>query len=636
LHAGPTTTRQRLGWSIAVLAAVSALFIVALDALREAAVTQRLFRRSAIARVRPVDLLVGAVLLGWWIISPANVDDGWIFAREHSYSEAGGFTNYYDALGANLPSDYWVEWLQHWLAQASSALLVLRVPAFLCLVATWFVCRWTLSRCMPSDRKGDAGQLWVLASAFLAGAVAWDMTLRPEPVTALLATCALACAVTFQRRPSALPLVLAAVLVPLALTAHYTGVVVFAPLLAISPRLLSWGRQRLSTSVTLIASSVALLVVVATVGSDVGQRLADARTTRAATSSPQDAWYDELARYERLDDVFFATPLRRGAVALIFVVALMFVFRRDRIRRELDLPARALIISLPLLFVTWGKLPWHFGALIGLAAVAAGTESWRLRREAHRASGISVRPYVFWVAGVLAAGWAWTVRGPWAPIDLRTLSWGSDLERVVPLDVIASLLPVLALAALLLRGIAAHDKALYTAPWNVAALTAPLLVVPLLSVTFLVFALDTAMTGSWTLGRQNLETLTGAVKCGLADDVAVTSRNVAGGQALAELLAKDGVRTFVNPNRLMYFPCVRVPRIHDGIAEPPEFVIAPWQKDALPVAYKNSPFIGLLDAYRLRPLTLGGSGPWREISVYAVERVPGSAGLEPTSVTAKQ
>jgi hypothetical protein len=86
----------------------------------------------------------------------------------------------------------------------------------------------------------------------------------------------------------------------------------------------------------------------------------------------------------------------------------------------------------------------------------------------------------------------------------------------------------------------------------------------------------------------------------------------------------------------MYFPCVRVPRIHGGIAEPPEFVIAPWQKGALPVAYKNSPFIGLLDAYRLRPLTLGGSGPWREISVYAVERVPGSAELEPTSVTAKE
>jgi hypothetical protein len=92
----------------------------------------------------------------------------------------------------------------------------------------------------------------------------------------------------------------------------------------------------------------------------------------------------------------------------------------------------------------------------------------------------------------------------------------------------------------------------------------------------------------------------------------------------------------VNPNRLAYFPCVRVPLIHDGIAEPPDFVIAPWQSDALPVAYENSPFIGLLDAYQLRPLTLGGSGPWREISVYAVERVPGSKELDAASVTAKQ
>jgi hypothetical protein len=636
-HAGSAITRQKVAWSLAVIAALAALVIVSTGSRkRPVGLDVRRVGRSIRASAGLVDLAVGAFLVAWWIISPANVDDGWIFARERAYSEAHGFTNYYDALGTNLPNDYWLEWIQHWLAEATSALVLLRLPALFCLLATWIVCRWILNRFRSSDRETSSGALWVLAVAFLAGAVAWDMTLRPEPITALLATGSLACAVVFQQRPSAVPLAVAAVLAPLALTAHYTGIVVVAPLLAISPLLLRWGRHRLSASAILVTASAALLVVLATIGSDFGQRLADARSTRAATSAPQDAWYDELARYERLSEVFFATPLRRGAVALIFLVALMFVFRRVRRRSEIDLPARALIVSLPLFFATAGKLPWHFGALIGFAAVAASAESLRLRREAQRASGVSVRPYVFCMAALLGAGWAWAVRGPWAPIDLRTLTWGSDLEHVVPLDVIAPLLPVLALCALLLRGIATHSRALYTAPWNVAALTAPLLVVPLLSVTLLVFAFDTGLTGSWTLGRQNLETLTGALKCGLADDVVVTSRNGASSRSLAELLEKDRVRTFVNPNRLAYFPCVRVPLIHDGIAEPPDFVIAPWQSDALPVAYENSPFIGLLDAYHLRPLTLGGSGPWREISVYAVERVPGSKELDAARVTAKQ
>ena len=40
--------------------------------------------------------------------------------------------------------------------------------------------------------------------------MAWDMAIRPEPVTALLATAVAACAIGFATRPSVVPLVIAA------------------------------------------------------------------------------------------------------------------------------------------------------------------------------------------------------------------------------------------------------------------------------------------------------------------------------------------------------------------------------------------------------------------------------------------
>ena len=65
---------------------------------------------------------------------------------------------------------YRLEWVQHWVAQNSSALVVLRVPALLALVATWLLSRWIVSR-LP--RGGSGTVLWALAAAFLVGAFAW-------------------------------------------------------------------------------------------------------------------------------------------------------------------------------------------------------------------------------------------------------------------------------------------------------------------------------------------------------------------------------------------------------------------------------------------------------------------------------
>src|SRR5207249_12236203 len=68
---------------------------------------------------------------------------------------------------SNLPLGYWLEWLQHWLADRSSALVVLRIPSLLCLAATWVLCRWILARVLSSRSSSRSAPMWALAAMFV-------------------------------------------------------------------------------------------------------------------------------------------------------------------------------------------------------------------------------------------------------------------------------------------------------------------------------------------------------------------------------------------------------------------------------------------------------------------------------------
>src|SRR5204862_3817458 len=58
-----------------------------------------------------------------------------------------------------------------------------------------------------------------------------------------------------------------------------------------------------------------------------------------------------------------------------------------------------------------------------------------------------------------------------------------------------------------------------------AAWIVPAVTVPLLGFTVGVFAADAAKTSSWTLARQNVDSLRGKLDCGLADDSLVPVRS---------------------------------------------------------------------------------------------------------------
>jgi Mycobacterial cell wall arabinan synthesis protein len=556
-HKTRAKVHQTVGWVVAALAIGASLWLIAFERR-----PRRLWRRArrlgrqAAAHAHPADAVVAATLVVWWVFSPAHWDDGWAIARQRGFSTSGGFSNYYDSFGANLPNGYWIDWLQHWLVQHSNALLVLRIPALVCLAATWLLSRWILARILGPSRTVDGLALWAFTSAFLAGALAWGMTLRPEPVTALLIAAVMACVVWFVDRETAAPLALAAILVSLAVTAHHAGIATIAPLLIIAPRLLTWIRANRAAAIALAIAVVGLSLALAFVGSDLGQRSVDAAAIRAY--AVPDAWFDELRRYARLSDFHGGPPLRRASFALMALAVLAFLVRRRRERQGLvDLPAPALGVMLLLLLAAPSKWPWHFGAFIGVASLAVAAETHRLGRQAVGSSGWQARPFVVVGAAVVAIAWAWGPRQPWTVLDLRALDWRLGFEQALSLSAVAAGLPIV-LVGLLVAANIRRARRRTEAPWRVACATAPLLVVPIVVFTLAALTFDAA-TSPWTQGRQNLAVFRGSAGCGLADGLLTPSP-----VSMSPLAAANSTRRPTVPDWVPDAPIRAIPRFALG------------------------------------------------------------------------
>jgi hypothetical protein len=474
--------------------------------------------RRVLARLRPVDGVVTVLLLAWWVIGPAFYDDGWVKARQTN-GDAGGFSNYYTTFGSNLPLDYWSEWLQHWVVAHTDVLLVMRVPTLVLLGAVWILCRSILRSILGETRS--AGAEWALSLAFLLNAFAWGMTLRPEPIVAVLLVSVLALAIRFVERPSGWLLAVGGGLVALAVTAHPAGLITLAPLLAIGPHLVTWVRTSGWLPPAVLLSTVsALLIVIVTVGSNAHQRGAESRLIRTygdATAS----WRDELTRY------FFvgaeATVIRRASVALMLVAVAGYLARR-RVASRRDLPGTTLLIALILLIPTPSKWSWHFGALIGLAALAVAAEVARFRAE-EESLRWPVRPLVAYGAAVLVVCWALFPRADWSTeFGLRTLDWTLGFESRVTLVRLALIAFVLAFAAVVVVTLLVRGRtAAWRVPWRLVPWLVPAVVLPLVAWTIGMLVADAVKTPAWTLTRQNVESFAGRQGCGLADDTIVAA-----------------------------------------------------------------------------------------------------------------
>jgi hypothetical protein len=510
-------------WAAAIALAFGALVVGfgAPRARRPAPAQVRGSIKRFIRRLRPVDGLVVLLVGAWWLIGPVLYDDGWVKARQTNGIIGDGFSNYYSTYGVNLPLDFWTEWLQHWVVANSNTLIVLRLPTVLLLAATWIVCRTLLTRLLEGTRARTAAE-WALALAFVVNTFSWGMTLRPEPFIALLLVSVFAIALRFTEQPSGWSLAAAGMFVALALAAHPAGLITVAPLLAIGPQVVRWVRgQNWTASVVVGGAVLAIFLTVLTVGSDLHQRLSEARLARTAGDATA-SWRGELSRYEIAGGVE-GTTLRHLSVALM-LAALIGYLARSRRSSKLDLAPTSLAFTLVLLIATPSKWAWHFGALAGLAALVVAVEIARLRADRETLNW-PIRPLLAFGVAILVVSWSLGFTDDWSSgFGLRTLNWTFSFERRVTLVRLGLVGFALVFAGFVLLAWVRHGRAgAWKSPWSMVPWLVPLVVLPLVVLNIAMLAADAVKTPAWTLAAQNVDSLQGNEGCGLADDTRVAA-----------------------------------------------------------------------------------------------------------------
>ena len=466
--------------------------------------------REKIRRVvRPPDITVLVMLVVWVLFIPLNIDDGWIAARVGSYSLHGDIAGIFTADSAPMPFGYWLEWLQHFWLSTGDAPVVMRLPALLTGIATWFGLRSVGRSLLVRD---TGGAVWLMAATFLVGFGAWGVTLRAEPVIAALMIASLAMAIRFDRGERGRVVVVWIAVIALAVTAHPAGIIVASPALASWRRLSVWLRGDRAARYTAVVSLLAvgsMVVLLFFFDSNV------TATSEAIDSYRSDAHtltvFDESDRYGFLYATPYATPMRRIAVGSIFLGLGAFVLSFRRGRGVASLPGWSLLIGVVLLSLTPSKWPWHFGGLLGLAALVLVLGLSRLRslRAAAAMGGVAV---------VMAWGWAESLG--WAVFDLRIHRWEAGARNLFPFD-LSSRFTWAVLVALTGAAAVVWARRRVGSEWSPPEVVGVLAMGLVVVVTGSTLAFDTARTTSWTFGRQNIQSLFGDPGCGLGDEIRI-------------------------------------------------------------------------------------------------------------------
>ena len=504
----PIAQDTRASTAQTALRMLAALLLVAATVLVLSAGPRRrapTFRR---VRVAPQDFVVAFVLAAWWLLAPLHYDDGWVRARQTNSLASGGFSNYYEHWGSNLPLDVWLEWLQRLVVAHTSALAVDRLPSMLLLAATWCVCRVSLARSLGRSPTGREPAWWAAALTFCLGSMAFGVTLRPEPMVALLATAVLASCLAYLAKPAIDVLLFALVLCGLAVTVHPAGAVAGAPLVLCLPQIVRDARARISISVLPLLAALliggAWTLLLAFMDADTQSRETDADLIRSA-GGHSDGILQELQRYGRLGENG-ASPVRRLFVGLLLLAAVTGIAALLR-RRPLAtcLPSASVAVSLLLLSITPSKWIWHFGALIGVGAVAVGFETYRLGDA--RSSQRARTAFAAAVAGIALA--AAVEANHSGPLDTGRLDW--------------SVIPAWYLLALLAAGAGVLVAGRRKLPRRPTLVVLPAILASTIGMTMLLFTADTAATSGWTAARQAAASLVGRDACGVASDLVVAA-----------------------------------------------------------------------------------------------------------------
>lgn len=515
--------------------------------------------------VSPLDGLVTAVLVWWHFVGANTADDGYILTMARVSEHAGYMANYYRWFGTpEAPVGWYYDLLALW-AHVSTASVWMRLPTLLMALACWWVISREVIPRLGTAVKHSRAAAWTAAGLFLAFWLPLNNGIRPEPIIALgilLTWCSVERGVATSRL---LPVAIAIIIGALTLFSGPTGIAaVGALLVAIGP---------LKTIVAAHVSRFgywALLAPIAAAGTVTLFLIFRDQTMAAelqATSfksmvGPSLAWFDEHIRYSRL---FTTSPdgsvARRFAVLtllLALAVSVAMSLRKGRIPGTALGPSRRIvgitIISFLAMMFTPTKWTHHFGVFAGLAgslgalaavAVAAAAMKSRRNRTVFTAT----------VLFVTALSFA-TVNGWWYVSNFGVPWSNSFPEYKFGFTTILLGCSVLALLVAAWLHFTGRSNSPPSKPrrWNRIA-QAPLAIAVWAVVMFEVVSLTIAMIGqypAWTVGRSNLEALTGKT-CGLANDVMVEQDPnkglllPAGNVPVGEALGADTAQNF-SPN----------------------------------------------------------------------------------------
>lgn len=521
---------------VAIVAGIAALTLLLRSGGR--ANTRQFLRERWLRFARAfawIDVVVVGAMIVWWVVGPTFFDDGWVMATVLNRPASHSFSVYYDHFGLPYPFVFLPLALLYGFSRVSTSLLWFRVPVLLIGILTWGMLRTYVAQLRSAAGRARQLPAVTLGAIFLVGWFSWLGTLRPEPFVAVLVALVILAVRRFHQTERLGDFAVAALAAAAAVSIHPEGVVAIAPLAVAIPAFYRWARKRrwerwcaLGT-VGLVAGALLILLVFA----DTDLALfADSRHVFATDLYHHYTWHDELYRYTL---VFAAGPYgtvaRRATVLFALVPIALFLTRTDRRRNpDLDLPALSLMLGVVAMVFTPSKWPWQLGVLVPFAALAAATELHRLLNEP--AGAPRARRLLLALGGsVLASLIAWRGQAFWTHFAIMHVDFGRGGSGFLHVDLSSGVVWAFILAGaavvigLVVLGRTRHRRAtprqraaagLTSLGLGALALSAALIA----GVTLALFVVDGFTAPSWTLAKQNVDSV-GGTTCGFADDLSV-------------------------------------------------------------------------------------------------------------------
>ncbi|MFD5869079.1 arabinosyltransferase domain-containing protein [Corynebacterium sp. NPDC060344] len=565
----PTVIKYIVMWLGLLLALVSLWTLWRIDKVDGSSPTPWL--RKDAWRVRPLDALVGFILVAWHFIGANTSDDGYIFTMARVSDESGYMANYYRWFGvpeSPFGAPYYD--LLALMVKVSTASVWMRLPALIAALAIWFVLSRLIIPRLGKDIAERRVAYWSAAGVLLAFWLPYNNGLRPEPVVALgaLLTWVFIERAILTRR--LFPAAIGVVIATLSLSCGPTGLMAVAALLAGLPMLVRIVVERhkalgggaaapLMQTVPFLAAGTAILVAV--VGDQTLASVLESTRVRGVIG-PSMPWYEEPIRYYWLIlqsvDGSFTRRFAMLAALMALVITIAALLRHRTVPGALAAPSMRLVFMFAgtMFFLTFTPTKWthHFGVYAGigaaLAALAAMAIShWAVgsRRNQVLFAGVAIFMLAFSLMGI--NGW-WYVSSygvPW--FDKTVQLKGIEAGNIV----MAIALMVLAAGAVLqfiqeFRGKDRKPSTLAARLRLGTVAASPFAVVTFMVVIFSVLSLGKGFVSqypAYSVGLGNLRALTGQT-CNLAEDILVEPNandgylTPVGGVSLGDSLDPEG------------------------------------------------------------------------------------------------